>query len=421
MRKILFSGLLSLSIASGAVLADTKLKLVEVITSPDRTAVLRQQVAAFEANNPGISVEITSLPWGQAFEKLATMVQSGQTPDVVEMPDSWQGLYAGNNMLVDLEANISATGLEAKLTDKTLAMARATDGKANMIPYGFYLRAMFWNKKIFAQAGMSEAPKTMQEFVDASKKISALGNGVSGYCLRGGVGGTNGWMMFMAAMRGSAEFFDEQGNSNLADPDSIKGAQMLVDLYKNGYAPKDSVNWGFNEIVSGFYSGKCAMLDQDPDALISISKSMDNADFAVAPMPLGPSGKAYPTIGYTGWSIFKQSEHKDSSWKLISHLTSPEENIAWAKKVGVLPIYKGAEKNAFFSTEQYKGWFEELNSPNYIPLTMPTHLKGWGYFGSVLAKDRSQEALLGMISAEEMAQDWAAYLSKEQRTWMDAQ
>ncbi len=421
MRKILFCSLLSLSIASTLAFADTKLKLVEVITSPDRTAVLRQQVADFEANNPGITVEITSLPWGQAFEKLATMVQSGQTPDVVEMPDSWQGLYASNDMLVDLEARIAASGLEEKLTDKTLAMARNTGGKANMIPYGFYLRAMFWNKKIFAQAGMTEAPKTMAEFVEASKKIKALGTGVSGYCLRGGVGGTNGWMMFMAAMRGSPEFFDEQGNSLLSDPESIKGAQFLVDLYKNGHAPRDSVNWGFNEIVSGFYSGKCAMLDQDPDALISIAKSMNSEDFAVAPMPLGPSGKAYPTIGYTGWSIFKQSENKDSSWKLISHLTSPEENLTWAKKIGVLPIHKGAEKNAFFSTEQYSGWFEELNNPNYIPLTMPTHLKGWGYFGSVMAKDSSQEALLGMISTEKMVEDWAAYLTKEQQAWMKTQ
>ena len=47
------------------------------------------------------------------------------------------------------------------------------------------------------------------------------------------------------------------------------GIQFLLDIYQKGYAPKDSVNWGFNEIVAGFYSGTCAMLDQDPDALIA--------------------------------------------------------------------------------------------------------------------------------------------------------
>ena len=67
---------------------------------------------------------------------------------------------------------------------------------------------------------------------------------------------------------------------------------------------RDSVNWGFNEIVAGFYSGTCAMLDQDPDALIAIAERMPAEDFAVAPMPLGPAGKSFPTIGYAGWSMF---------------------------------------------------------------------------------------------------------------------
>ena len=82
--------------------AQTTLQLVEVITSPQRTEVLQGMVDQFEAANPGVTVEITSLPWGQAFEKLATMVQGGQIPDVVEMPDRWLALYANNDQLVDL-------------------------------------------------------------------------------------------------------------------------------------------------------------------------------------------------------------------------------------------------------------------------------------------------------------------------------
>src|SRR4051812_9758321 len=86
----------------GAARADTTLDLTEVITSPDRTEVLKRLVAGFEAANPGVHVRITSLPWGQAFEKLATMVQGGQVPDVVEMPERWLALYANNRQLEDL-------------------------------------------------------------------------------------------------------------------------------------------------------------------------------------------------------------------------------------------------------------------------------------------------------------------------------
>lgn len=398
-----------------------KLTVVEVITSPPRTALLQKMLDEYKTQHPGTEIELISLPWGQAFEKLGTMLQSGQVPDVVEMPDTWQGLYASNNMLEDLESRLKSWPESAQLTDKTLAMARAANGKATMVPYGFYLRALFWNKKLFKQAGLSEPPKTMDEFASDAKRISQSGNGISGYCMRGGVGGTNAWMMFMAAMNGSPAFFDKDGNSTLTQPGAIKGAQLLVDLYQQGGAPKDSVNWGFNEIVSGFYSGKCAMLDQDPDALIAIKNSMAAEDFAVAPMPVGPSGKAFPTIGYTGWAMFKQGKQNDVAWPLITFLSNKTNNLAWAKFVGTLPIYKGAEQDPFYQTPQFAGWFKELNDPNYVPLTMPTHLKGWGYFNSVIVKESSQETLLGENDTKDMVQDWASYLSKEQKAWLASQ
>ncbi len=65
--------------------ADTNLKLVEVITSPERTVVLQGLVDQYEADNEGVTVEIISLPWGQAFEKLATMVAGGDVPDAHDM------------------------------------------------------------------------------------------------------------------------------------------------------------------------------------------------------------------------------------------------------------------------------------------------------------------------------------------------
>ncbi|WP_437614895.1 ABC transporter substrate-binding protein [Erwinia sp. V71] len=402
-------------------LAATKLTLVEVITSPARTELLQKMLTEYKSQHPDTEIEVISLPWGQAFEKLGTMLQSGQVPDVVEMPDTWQGLYASNNMLEDLEPRLKSWSATPEMTDKTLAMARAANGKATMVPYGFYLRALFWNKKLFQQAGLTEPPKTMDEFVSDAKKISQVGNGISGYCLRGGVGGTNAWLMFMAAMNGSAEFFDKQGNSTLTQPGALKGAQLLVDMYQQGAAPKDSVNWGFNEIVSGFYSGKCAMLDQDPDALIAIKNSMAADDFAVAPMPVGPSGKAFPTIGYTGWAIFSQAKQKDQSWQLIEFLSNKANNLEWAKFVGTLPIYKGAEQDPFYKTPQFSGWFTELNDASYIPLTMPTHLKGWGYFNSVIVKESSQETLLGENDSASMVEDWAKYLSKEQKAWLATQ
>jgi len=391
--------------------ADTTLKLVEVLTSPERTETLQTLVKAFEMQNPGTHVEITSLAWSSAFEKFATMVSAGDTPDVVEMPDRWLSLYAKNGNLENLEPYLAQWSETKDLSDRALEIARAVDNTAYHLPYGLYLRALFYNKILFKQAGIAAPPKTMDEFRDAAKKISAL-PGKSGYCLRGGPGGLNAWIMFGAAMAGNNIFFKPDGSSTLSDPGWIVGTAWMVNLYKDGLAPRDSVNWGFNEIVAGFYSGTCAMLDQDSDALIAIAERMKPDQYGVAPFPKGPSGKAYPTVGYAGWSIFKSSLHKGLDWKLVKALDDPAANLIWNKRVGALPIYKSAAQAPFYSSEQLKGWFQELSDPDEVPTLMPTNLPGFAYFADSLVVRTSQQALLGQISPADMNKQWAAYLTK---------
>jgi len=399
---------------AGSALAQTTLKLTEVITSPERTETLKSIVKSFEDANAGVKVEITSLPWSQAFEKFATMVSAGDTPDVVEMPDRWLSLYANNGVLESLEPYLKAWPNTAGLNDRALEVGRSVKNTAYTIPYGFYLRAMFYNKKLFEQAGVKEPPKTLEEFEDVSKKVSAIA-GKYGYCMRGGPGGLNGWVMFGATMAGDNAFFKQDGTSTFAEEGWVKGVTYLTDIYRKGYAPKDSVNWGFNEIVAGFYSSTCAMLDQDPDALIAIAERMKPEEYGVAPFPKGPAGKAFPTLGYAGWSMFANSTNKELSWKLLAALAGPEGNIAWNKKTGALPIYKSAENDPFYAGPQFKGWFEELADRNIVPTIMPTYLQEFAFFADSLAVKTSQQALLGQLAPKDMAAQWADYMTKAQK------
>ncbi|SDE52858.1 multiple sugar transport system substrate-binding protein [Paracoccus isoporae] len=415
MKHLAISAAMATILMGSAAAAQTSLKLVEVITSPERTEVLQQMVDEFEAANDGVEVEIVSLPWGQAFEKLATMVSGGDIPDVVEMPERWLSLYAGSDMLVNLEDRIAGWEHGDTLSAKTMDMARYAGGQAYMLPYGFYLRAMFYNKRLLEEAGVAP-PKTMEEFKAAAAAVSEL-DGKSGYCLRGGPGGLNAWVMMAAAMNGTNEFFTEDGQSRINEPGSVEGLQFLIDMYQEGYAPRDSVNWGFNEIVAGFYSGTCAFLDQDPDALIAVAERMPAEDFAVIPMPVGPGGKAYPTMGFVGWSIFETSEHKDEAFDLIAHLSTPESNATWTKRVGVIPIHEGADEDPHFRTDQFAGWFETMESPDYVPTIMPSYLEQFGYFADSIVPETSQQALLGDRSAQDLADEWAAFLTEQYGEW----
>ncbi len=417
MKKFCIITLLAGTLLPYTALADTTVKVVEVITSPPRTELLKKQFAAFEQANPGIHVDLVSLPWGEAFEKFLNMVQAGDTPDVVEMPERWLGLYGANDQLEDLGPYMAKWPEAPRLGERARELGSVVHGTQYEIPYGYYVRALFWNTRLFHQAGLSGAPATFDEFVADAQKISAI-PGKYGYCLRGGAGGFGGVQIFMNTLDGKG-YFNPDGTSTFSDPGSIQGLQMLIDIYQKGYAPKDAVNWAFNEVVAGFYSGTCAMLDQDPDALIGIADKMNAEDFAVAPMPAGPTGKAFPSLGYAGWAMFANSKAKPEAWKTMAFLLSPENNLAWAKFVGTLPIYKDATNDPYFATNKFTGWFEELSHPDKYALTVvPSQLENFGNFYDNIAPRTYQAALLGQRTAKEVADEWAKYLTEQQQAYL---
>ncbi len=313
MRKMVLCGSLLLAglLSSGLVHAG-KLKVVEVITSPERTKLLQGQLAAFQKANPSTTVELVTIPWDGAFEKVLVMFKSGQIPDVIEMPERWSALYVKGKQIEPLDPWLKSSKELATLQKTVLDAAKFGGEKTYQIPYGFYMKALFYNKKMLAQAGV-QPPKTQDEFVKAVETISTKLPGKYGYCLRGGKGGGFEWTNYSAAYGATGAYFDKSGNSLYSTPAFQKGMQMLVDFYQKGYAPKESISWGFNEIVTGFYGGTCAMLQQDADALIGIAEKMDGKDFGVIPAPLSANGKAYPAAGFAGWAMTSASASTEAN------------------------------------------------------------------------------------------------------------
>ena len=116
--------------------------------------------------------------------------------------------------------------------------------------------------------------------------------------------------------------------------------------------------------------------------------------------------------------MFSTSKQKDLSWKLIAALDGPEGNIAWNKKIGALPIYKTAEKDPFYADPKFKGWFEELADKDVVPTVMPTYLQEFAFFANSIAVKTTQQTLLGQMKPEDMAKQWADYLTKAQQKFL---
>ena len=401
--------------------APIKLRLVEVLTSEPRTVVLNTMLKEFEAANPGISVEVVSLPWGESYQKLLNLVQSGQAPDVAEISENWLGLYGSLGALENLDPYLKTFKDAKDFTKPTLSFGKAYKNTMYFLPYGFYVRGMFYNKNLFKAAKIATPPRTFADFATAAEKITKSGPNRYGYCLRGSRGGFDSVFPFMSGYMGSAAWFDKDGKSTFDSPGAIKGLEFMANLYKAGHAPKASVNWGFNEIVSGFASSNCAMLDQDPDALLGIRDQLGKGNFDVAPMPVGPDGKAFVKYGTAGWTMFSSGKNKAAAWKLTEFLMIKKNNLKWANFIEILPIYKGADKDAAYADSVYKGWFTTINNTTkYVPVQYPLYLPQLGEFFSTIAVSGIQQVLLGQKTSEQVAKEWAAFLTKANQDYLKA-
>ena len=394
-----------------------KLLIVEVNTSPERTGLLRRQLDQFEENNPGVTVDVISLSWGQAFEKLSMMIAGGQIPDVIEMPDFWLARYVSAGQVADMTDFLQTIDFDQDFEQATFEYGSIRE-RIYTVPYGYYLRAMIYNKHLFEEAGVSEPPLTLDDFYNTAEKISEL-PGKYGYCHHGGRGGAVFYYWIMTTMNGSDQFFDENGVSTFYRDGAIDGLTVIRDIYQNGFAPPDSLNWGLNETVSGFYSGTCAMLHQTPDALTSLTKRMDDSEYASAPMPLGPTGKSFPHLGYIGWSVLEGSQKKDMAFKLVQHLLNRQNNQNWAERSGLVPIYKGLSRDIFPEGTVKDGWLQTTQDDRWSYLINPNYLSDIAEFDSIQVVQSGQAMMLGEKTPEETATMWADFLSASQKRWME--
>jgi len=63
------------------------LRMIQVFTSPLRTKILEEIIAKFEAQNPGVKIELISPPYETAYQKIYLMVSAEEPLDIVEVGD----------------------------------------------------------------------------------------------------------------------------------------------------------------------------------------------------------------------------------------------------------------------------------------------------------------------------------------------
>lgn len=389
---------------------EVTLQMVESLTNPARTELIRGLLDEFEAANEGITVDLVSPPSEQADQKIQQMLQSGSGVDVLEVRDLTVGPFSNNGWLYDMASETTSwAGLDA-LTDQAKSVALNADGKSWFIPYGFYGLSLFYRTDLVAEAGFDGPPASWDDLIEQAAAIQDPSQNRYGYAFRGGANSAGQLMSILEAW--NADNLDvtnaykvANGDSIFSTPESQEALDRYIELFKTG-SPESSVAWGFTEMVEGFTNGSTAFLLQDPEVIAVVKdSSLTEEQWSVAPNPVGPTGKAAWPLATAGWGVTEASEHKEEAVKLVQFLAG-DASTTFAKENSMVPIQTSAGEDPFFSEGPWTAYVEMTSNPDvYISVEEPRGVAWWTEWMQRSEADL-QQVLIGSMTTADMLQGW---------------
>ncbi|UKS27037.1 sugar ABC transporter substrate-binding protein [Paenibacillus sp. HWE-109] len=396
-----------------------KISYLDPLPSQERTALMQGLLKKFQEKNPNIEVEYTSVPWDDANKKWMTMGAAGILPDVLSIDDTSLVAMASAGYIENLQPFYDKWDQLNNLTEATKQARNKFKGKVYAIPDGFLLQGLFIRSDWFKELNMPETIATWDDYFNLAQKFTDSAKNRYGISFRGGANGVIRAMEYVMAAVHSDSWFDKDGKSILYKPEGAAAFKKFYDVYLNGNAPKESVNWGFNEMVQGFLNGQTAILNQTPEVITTAQKNMKEGTWNVVPMPKADDGKRYIFWGYTAaYAMSSKSQNKDASWKLIEFLSSPENNLEYSIKNSTIPIYKDNLKDPFFNKGPIAGYAGSMADSNIVFAGPPSHLTKLGQFTGTFAVEETQKYLTKAQSLEDTVKHLADFLTKEQQAYM---
>jgi len=273
---------------------------------------LAKMVEAFEAENPGIKVQVETIPYADYFTKLQTAVAGGSEADAYELNFENFVTYAANGVLAEL------SGVPAEVYKPSLLEAFQLDGKQYGLPESFSDVVLFYNKDLFDAAGL-ETPQpdwTWSDVRAAAEKLTDKDAGVWGMYQP-----ISFHEFYKVLAQNGGEFFNaDKTAATFASPEGIEAATWLVE--KSGTVmPTEADGAGTPDFDSNlFKEGKLAMWTTG----IWMFGAMADVDFAwdVAVEP-GNAQQASAMFG-NGVVVSARSQHQAEAQKWIEFLTGSE-------------------------------------------------------------------------------------------------
>jgi len=326
------------------------LTLWQGVNPPPNRDVLQKLVDKFNQSHPDIQVE--SLYVGQQDQqtpKILAAVVGNAPPDLLWYNPTIAGQLVELGALLPLDEMLEKSPIKGEI-DPTLYASMRYNGKIWSVPFATNNVGIFYRPSLFKEAGITELPRTWEEFGQVAKKLTRDTNGDGrtdryGMFLPLGKGEFTvfTWLPFMWSSGGELVSGDSQ-NAAAVDLKDNQGAiaalQFWRDLITEGSAILSGPERGYE--TDDLLSGKVAMQLNGPWNLGQFQTT--GVDFDVFPIPVGE--KPATVIGGENLFFFKTTpEREKAAFKFVEYTLSEEFQTELALGTGYLPVNLKSREN----------------------------------------------------------------------------
>ncbi|TKR23189.1 extracellular solute-binding protein [Cellulomonas hominis] len=320
-------------------------------TTGDGKAYWEDTVAAFEDANPGVTINIQSIQNEDMDGKLQTALNSGDAPDIF--------MARGGGKLADVVEAGQAMDLSDALTQETRdALGEASlaafsvDGSVYGVPTAVLPGGIYYSKDLFAQAGITETPTTVDELSAAVDKLKAAG--IQPIAL----GAKDAWpaahWYYFFALRECSQDTMTQAAKDMSFDDACwtKAGQDLQDFaatepFNDGYLTTTAQQGAGSSagLVANHQAAMELMGAWDPGVIASLTPDQEPLpDLGWFPFPAVDGGEGDPTAmmgGVDGFSCYVDAPKECADF--LNFIAEKDNQEGYAEAFVTLPASKDAQ------------------------------------------------------------------------------
>ncbi|MFC8224855.1 ABC transporter substrate-binding protein [Streptomyces sp. NPDC057287] len=320
--------------------------------------ILTPELKKFEKET-GIKVKLEVVPWADLLNRILAATSSGQGPDVLNIGNTWSAsLQATGALLPWDDKNFEAIGGRDRFIDSAVASAGKEGEPPAAVPLYSLSYALYYNKKMFADAGITTPPATWDQLVKDGKKLSKDGKWALG--AEGSNLSNNIHQTFVLGQQHSADFFDEQGKADFTSDGAVAAVKQYIDfMAKDKIIAPGNAEYAQNQSLTDFAKGRTAMVLWQAAATTFAAQGMKPEDWGVAPVPVpaGAPGQGKQTnsmVAGINMAVFKNTKNIDGAKKFVKFMTSDAEQKILCKTYGSIPPVKAAQSDPAFAAPDLK-------------------------------------------------------------------